>query len=225
MKFVVLGAQKGLGYHLVKQLLTNGHKVAAGVLKDEGLEDLKIKHSNKFMVFECDVTKESQILSSVKKCKTFLGKIDAMCYVAGIIRDDDRNVLLHESNTDDMRATFEVNFFGAYIAAREFYKIAKIGASIYLITSESCYTKSVGTWVPCYAISKTAQTKLVGMFNAAVNDISFYAIHPGRMNTDMGRTTAQIEPEESANGIADIMTGRTEVSRESWYIDYKGNAI
>ena len=42
------------------------------------------------------------------------------------------------------------------------------------------------------------------------------------MNTDMGRTTAQIEPEESAVGFCRLMTGETPVSRDRWYIDYTG---
>lgn len=42
------------------------------------------------------------------------------------------------------------------------------------------------------------------------------------MNTDMDRTTAQIEPEESAAGFCRLMTGETPVSRDRWYIDYTG---
>ncbi|MEI3162907.1 MAG: hypothetical protein V8S74_05830 [Lachnospirales bacterium] len=42
------------------------------------------------------------------------------------------------------------------------------------------------------------------------------------MNTDMGRTTAQIEPEVAAEGFCRLMTGETPVSREKWYIDYNG---
>lgn len=45
------------------------------------------------------------------------------------------------------------------------------------------------------------------------------------MNTDMGRTTAQIEPEESAAGFCRLMAGETPVSRENWYIDYKGETM
>lgn len=43
--------------------------------------------------------------------------------------------------------------------------------------------------------------------------INVYAVHPGRMNTDMGRTTAQIEPEEAAIGFCNILEGTTHIER------------
>lgn len=98
----------------------------------------------------------------------------------------------------------------------------KKGGRIFTVTSEGVGVRSCGTWVPCYALSKAAATKACGILNASVPDVDFYAVHPGRMNTDMGRTTAQIEPEVAAEGFCRLMTGETPVSREKWYIDYNG---
>ena len=51
-------------------------------------------------------------------------------------------------------------------------------------------------------------------------------MHPGRMNTVMGRTTAQIEAWESAKGIFEIVTGERKVPKEAgWFIDYEGNPM
>ena len=55
--------------------------------------------------------------------------------------------------------------------------------------------------------------------------INVYAVHPGRMNTDMGRTTAQIEPEEAAIGFCNILEGTTHIEKDQWFIDYRGNAM
>lgn len=85
--------------------------------------------------------------------------------------------------------------------------------------------ESCGTWVPCYGLSKTAVTKISGIYNASCEDYNFYSVHPGRMNTDMGRTTAQIEPDESAEGFKNLITGATPISRNQWYIDYLGNKM
>ena len=41
----------------------------------------------------------------------------------------------------------------------------------------------------------------------------------------MGPTTAQIDPEESAEGFCRLMTGKTPVSRQKWYIDYMGGEM
>ena len=93
------------------------------------------------------------------------------------------------------------------------------------VTSEGVGVDNCGTWVPCYGLSKTAATKISGMFNAAVEDVDFYSIHPGRMNTEMGRTTAQIEASESAEGIYALMTAKKTISRDCWYIDYNGKPM
>ena len=53
----------------------------------------------------------------------------------------------------------------------------------------------------------------------------YIAVHPGRMNTDMGRTTAQIEPEEAAIGFCNILEGTTHIEKDQWFIDYRGNAM
>lgn len=79
--------------------------------------------------------------------------------------------------------------------------------------------------MPCYALSKTAATKVSGILNASVSDVNFYSVHPGRMNTDMEPATAQIEPEESAEGFCRLMTGKTPISRQKWYIDYMGGEM
>ena len=50
-------------------------------------------------------------------------------------------------------------------------------------------------------------------------------MHPGRMNTVMGRTTAQIEPEESAEGICKILEKETVIREGEWFIDYKGEPM
>ncbi len=52
------------------------------------------------------------------------------------------------------------------------------------------------------------------------------AVHPGRMNTDMGRTTAQIEPEAAAEGFCDLIEGKIKVNdKDQWFIDYLGKPL
>lgn len=46
------------------------------------------------------------------------------------------------------------------------------------------------------------------------------------MNTVMGRTTAQIEAEEAAEGFCGLLEGSIPVDGEkAWFIDYKGNEM
>lgn len=226
MNFAVIGATKGLGLCLTKQLLEAGHRVAAcAIVISPELEALSAEYKEDLLVLEADVTSEEQIVSAAEQSKAFLGEIDALCNVAGVILNGDRTKLLHECDISELRRTFDVNTFGPVIVAKSFYPHLKKGANVFIVTSEGVSVKSCGTWIPCYGLSKSAATKVCGILNASVSDVNFYAVHPGRMNTDMGRTTAQIEPEESAAGFCRLMTGETPVSRDMWYIDYMGKEM
>jgi NAD(P)-dependent dehydrogenase (short-subunit alcohol dehydrogenase family) len=226
MNVVVIGAAKGLGLCLTEQLLEKGYTVAAGTINiTSELRALKEKHNDSLLIFNADVTIEKQIEKSARICNDFLGKIDAVCIIAGILLDSDRNMLLHECDMADFKKTFEVNLFGPVTVVKYYYPYLKEDANIFIVTSEGVAIENCGSWVPSYALSKAAATKACGIYNQSVQNVNFYAVHPGRMNTDMGRTTAQIEPEESAGGFCRLISGEIPISREHWYIDYKGNKM
>lgn len=226
MNFVVIGATQGLGLCLTQQLLFAGHRVSAGaVVISDALKTLEAQYPETLLVFEADVTDEAQIAAGAAKCKAFLGEIDAVCNVAGVLLKGDRTLLLHECDIRELRRTLDVNTVGPVIVAKCFTPLLKDGASVFTVTSEGVGIKSCGTWVPCYGISKAAATKVSGILNASVPNINFYSVHPGRMNTEMGRTTAQIEPSESAAGFCRLMTGDVPLHRDAWYIDYTGKEM
>lgn len=228
MNAVIIGATQGLGLELTRKFLTEGHTVAAGVVDrttPPALEVLSGQYGEKLMVFRADVANEDEIRQGAALCARFFQKADALCNVAGVLLPGDRVNLIHQCDVAELRKTFEVNTIGAVIVAKNFYPVMKKGGKLLTVTSEGPAIKNCGTWVPCYGLSKTAATKVSGMFNRAVEDVDFYSVHPGRMNTEMGRTTAQIEPQESAEGFYRLMTGQTPMSRSEWYINYKGEPM
>ncbi len=228
MNVVIIGATQGLGLELVRKFLAEDHTVAAGIVDRNTppvLEELRRKYGEKLMVFQADVTNEDEIRKGAELCTGFFQKADALCNVAGVLLPGDRVNLIHQCDIAELRKTFEVNTIGAVIVAKYFYPVMKKGGKLLTVTSEGPAIKNCGTWVPCYGLSKTAATKVSGMFNRAVDDVDFYSVHPGRMNTEMGRTTAQIEPQESAEGFYKLITGEIPMSRNEWYINYKGETM
>ena len=226
MNFIVIGATQGLGYELTKLLLEEGHTVAAGTFEPKPPEALSALKCDKLHIFPCDVTQDKQMEAGAAACESFFaGKADSLCNVAGVLLPGDRANKIHECDPAELRRTFEVNTIGAVLSGKFFYPVMKKGGRFLIVTSESSSLNKCGTWVPCYGLSKTAATKTSGMFNAAVEDVDFYSVHPGRMNTEMGRTTAQIEPIESARGIYKLMSGETRLDRGTWYVDYNGNPM
>ena len=228
MNIVIIGATQGLGLELAKKFLAGGPAVAAGVVERStppALGELQEKHGGKLMIFQADVTNEDEIQKGAELCSGFFGNADALCNVAGVLLPGDRVNLIPNCDIAELRKTIEVNTIGAVIVAKYFYPVMKKGGKLLTVTSENTGVKSCGTWVPCYALSKTAATKIPGLFNRAVEDVDFYAVHPGRMKSEMGRTTAQIEPQESAEGFYRLITGQTPISRSEWYINYKGEPM
>lgn len=226
MNFAVIGASRGLGLCLTQALLEQGHAVAAGTRSpSEKLDALQERWPQKLLTAPADVTDEAGMAGFASSSAGFLGKIDAVCIAAGVLLDQDRVRLLHQCDIGELRRTFEVNVIGPVIAVKAFFPYLDKGAKVFIVTSEGVGVTSCGTWLPCYALSKTAATKVSGILNASVEGVDFYSVHPGRMNTDMGRTTAQIEPEEAAQGFVRLMTGQTPLSRDRWYIDYLGKEM
>jgi NAD(P)-dependent dehydrogenase (short-subunit alcohol dehydrogenase family) len=234
MKMIVIGATQGLGLELVRKFLSEKHTVAAGVIDRQtppALADLQSVHGERLMVFQADVTREEEIRTGADRCAAFFGSAgstgtaDALVNVAGVLLKGDRVNLIHQCDIAELRKTFEVNTIGVVIVAKYFYPVIKKGGMLMSVTSEGPAIKNCGTWVPCYGLSKTAATKVAGMFNKAVDDVDFYSVHPGRMDTEMGHTTAQITPQESAEGFYKLITGQTPISRNEWYINYKGEPM
>jgi hypothetical protein len=94
-----------------------------------------------------------------------------------------------------------------------------------LITSEAADDEH-RTRYPSNSITKSAQNKLAAVFAADGTRYKVYAVHPGRMNTVMGRNDAQIEPEVAASGIIRILSGEKAIPPENgWFIDYRGEAM
>lgn len=226
MRFVVIGASRGLGLCLTQALLEGNHHVAATARAVAGaLAELAEAYPDRLRVYPCDAADEGATRQVARKAGLFLGAMDAVCHSAGVLLDSDRTLKLHESSITDLRKTLDINVVAPVITVQSFLPYMAQGGRFFIVTSEGVGVLSSGTWVPAYALSKTAATKVCGILNASVNGIDFFAVHPGRMDTDMGHTTAQIKPEEAAQGFVSLMTGETPLSRADWYIDYHGKPL
>jgi NAD(P)-dependent dehydrogenase (short-subunit alcohol dehydrogenase family) len=140
MKVVVIGAGQGLGLELAMELAARGHRVVAGLRRDEvpeGIARLEAEAPDQVRHVLCDVTREEQLASAAEAARGFLGEADAVVNCAGILLDRDRKNPLHEVDIGDLRMTFEVNLIGAVAAIKSFYPVLKKdgGASFITVTS------------------------------------------------------------------------------------------
>lgn len=219
MKVVIIGAGQGLGKVLSQMLRSRGHEVVSGfrnITSDDWTKQAGI------LGLPMDVAQETQLKEAAAVVKNQLGEVDAVVDVAGILLKNDRSLNLLEEPLEEIRQHLEVNAVGVLASFRAFYPIMKKGGMFLAVTSEGGSFASAGSLFPAYGISKTAANKVVQTLRCTVDDVEILAVHPGRMNTEMGRTTAQIEAEEAAEGFCDILEGKTAVEGNAWFIDYKG---
>jgi len=224
MRAVVIGAKRGLGLALTNSLLAAGHSVAAGVrdrVVPESLQALSVRYGERLLVGQAEITDEREVRSFADAVAARFGRADALCTVAGILLPGDRANTLLRCDIDEVRRTFDVNVVGPVIAAKCFYPVMEKGGKVLTVTSEGVGVHNAYPGSPAYALSKTAATKVSGILNATADDVDFYSVHPGRVVTDMN-PNGEISAEESAEGILGILTGKIPVSREVWYIDYRG---
>lgn len=224
MIIAIIGASRGLGLSLLTRVLADGHEAVATIrTPNSAIAELRETYGEKIRVCHADITDEAQMRSAAERWGHL--HFDAVVVTAGVIQDSDRERSLLEADIADLRRTLDVNGVGPVIAAKHWAPRVRDGGRFFIVTSEGVDLRSCGTWIPAYGLSKTLSTKIAGILNASDSRIDYFAVHPGRMNTAMGRTTAQIEPEESAEGFARLLYGDVALKREDWYIDYQGAVL
>jgi NAD(P)-dependent dehydrogenase (short-subunit alcohol dehydrogenase family) len=227
MRVFIAGVNQGLGLVLSEYMAEKGHRVFAGYRNtpSDGVSAAAKKYNN-YKPLAVDVTAEDMAVATAKNIMDDGGLLDAVVVVAGVLMASDRDLEITNADIDDLRIALEVNVTGSAIIIKHFNKLVKDGGIFLTITSEGGSMTNIGTRYPAYSVSKAAQNKLTGIFAKTLTRYKIYAVHPGRMNTVMGRNDAQIEPVVSAQGIYKILTGEKKIPEENgWFINYSGEAM
>jgi NAD(P)-dependent dehydrogenase (short-subunit alcohol dehydrogenase family) len=227
MRVCIAGVNQGLGLILSKLMAERGHKVYAGYLNkpSAAVSEAAAKFDG-YEPIELDVTKEDAAERAARRVSESGGALDAVVVVAGILPSSDRSLFITEANIGDLRLALEANTIGSAIMIKHFSGLVKDGGMFIVVSSEAASMTNIGTKYPLYSISKAAQNKLVAIFAKTVTNYTVYALHPGRMNTVMGHNDAQIEPEESAEGIYQIITREKKIPpKYGWFINYRGESM
>lgn len=232
MNIFITGTNRGLGFELTKLALKQGHKVFAGAFTRDGMQDLnslKEEYQESLVVMDLDVTSDESVSAAMQRIEAEDGALDALVNNAGILLNKNANI--DELEVEELRLSFEVNTFGPYRILKAALPLLAKGAGkmIINISSEASSITNVGTNYCSYSMSKVAVTMMNQMFANLLKDkgYSIYALHPGRMNTVMGKDTAQMEPSESAKGILKIITREVipTLNNGVWFVNYRGEPM
>lgn len=224
MNVLVIGCGHGLGNVLCEMLSEQGHQVTAGLLNKEDTRQGFFRGDN-ITSYHMDVADEDSLKKAAAEIAEKRIMFDAVLDVAGVLPQCDREETLLTSSIETFMKTLRINVAGIILTFRTFYPLMKKGGMFIAMSSDGGSFAIDSDLFPGYSISKTAATRTVQILRCTAGDVDVIALHPGRMNTRMGKTTALIEPEEAAEGICRILDKTISIEKGLWYIDYKGDPM
>lgn len=196
---VVIGANRGIGLELAKQLKAKGHDVV-GVCRHD--KDGALGRNMIQMIDNIDVSSDAD---ARKLAMEFEGQpIGLLIHNAGIM---DRSSL-DEPNFDGIAKQFDVNAMGPLRIVSALQGSLVKGAKIGVITSRMgsiADNTSGGSYG--YRMSKAAANAATRSMAHDLKDqsIAVAVLHPGYVRTEMTRHNGLIDTDESAAGLIRIM--------------------
>ncbi|RTZ49743.1 SDR family oxidoreductase [Chryseobacterium arthrosphaerae] len=179
----VTGASKGLGFELVKKLLSEGFQVAATSRTVESLISSIGETSENFLPLGANITDNNDIKSAIDKTVEHFGKIDVVVNNAGYGQIG----TLEELTDEEARENYAVNVFGTLNVIRNAmpYLREQRSGNIFNISSVGGYSANFPGW-GIYCSTKFAVAGFTEALAEEVKDFGIHAtvVYPGYFRTD-----------------------------------------
>lgn len=104
----ITGCSTGFGRHLAQEVLKKGDKVAVTARNTDDVKDLILQYPDTAIAIKLDVTDAEQVKAAVQKAVATFERIDVLVNNAGIGYFG----AIEESEDEEVRRMFEINFFG-----------------------------------------------------------------------------------------------------------------
>ncbi|MBV8328602.1 SDR family NAD(P)-dependent oxidoreductase [Chryseobacterium sp.] len=179
----VTGASKGLGFELVKKLLSEGFQVAATSRTVESLISTIGEASEKFLPLSVNIKDNDDIKSAIAKTVKHFGRIDVVVNNAGYGQIG----TLEELTDEEARENYAVNVFGTLNVIRNAmpYLREQGSGNIFNISSVGGYSANFPGW-GIYCSTKFAVAGFTEALAEEVKDFGIHAtvVYPGYFRTD-----------------------------------------
>ena len=215
---LITGANRGIGLEMARQYAAAGDKVIACVRDPAAATELN------------EIAKSGDV--SLEKME--LGDFDSITAMRERIGDQPIDIIINNAGwvgggtqgIDDFdiaewHRTLDINTIGPLILAREFKSNLAASGHGKLMNVSSQLAAS--TWpmggMLIYSTTKAGLSKITQILAIDWKDepITVAVMHPGWVKTDMGGPNAQLTPEESAEGIRNVIAGMTKEDSGKFY--------
>jgi NAD(P)-dependent dehydrogenase (short-subunit alcohol dehydrogenase family) len=200
---LVTGANKGIGFEIVRQLATQGDTVILTARDDEkgSAAQARLKKENLFVDYiKMDVTSDESIREAFNQVKIVYGKLDVLINNAAILLKEDQSLLKNDLSI--LKQTIDSNAYAQLAVTKIFTPIMSAGGRIIMTSSDGgSMSSSVGGWSPAYCVSKSFLNAITRHLAYELSDrkISVNAFDPGWVKTDMGGRSAPGSVEDGAD--------------------------
>jgi NAD(P)-dependent dehydrogenase (short-subunit alcohol dehydrogenase family) len=207
---LVTGANKGIGFEVVRQLARKGFHVFLGA-RNEKAGQAAVQKLNKegekedygeITVLKIDVSKPDSIRSAAEEFSRKSDRLDTLVNNAGILLDDDKDVLT--TTPEIFETTLRTNTLGPLLVSQAFVPFLKKSDAPRIVNVSSGggqLADGADGWAPAYCISKTALNGVTVQLAAALPKFAVNSVCPGWVRTDMGGSNATRSVLEGAAGV------------------------
>ena len=203
---LVTGANRGIGFEVVRQLARRGYAAllgardarkgaeAAASLERDGLKVVPV---------QLNVTDEQSVEAARLFVEERFGRLDVLVNNAAILYDDWQRA--ETADFEAVREAFETNTLGPWRVSQAFIPLLRRGGRGRLVnvSSESGSLALMGGGTPAYSVSKAALNALTRMLADELrpSGVLVNSVCPGWVATEMGGPDAPRTVEEGAASV------------------------
>ncbi|HLZ16040.1 MAG TPA: oxidoreductase [Cyclobacteriaceae bacterium] len=193
----ITGTSSGIGKELAKQVLAAGYQAALGARKTDDVADIIAAYPETAWAVKLDITSADEIVWSVKAVEEKFGRIDVLVNNAGIGYFGS----IEESDEEEVRRMFEINFFGLAKLTKHVLPILRRQHSGHIVNISSILGLLSAPAVGFYSATKFA----VDGYSEALSKelaplgIKVIIIAPSNIRTDWAGRSAKDAPDTIAD--------------------------
>lgn len=224
---LITGANRGIGLGLTRLFLARGEAVIATARRPEKATDLAALRREFPKTLRIEALEVDSDASARRLARRLRGlrAIDVLINNAGVFLD--HGTRFETIPEEAVLAAFQANVLGPMRVIRALLPWLKRSRAPVVANMSSVVgsiaANDAGGWYS-YRMSKAALNMLNKSFSVDFPRIISVALHPGWVKTDMGTSRAPLTVEESARGLARVISGlgRKDSGR---FLDYRGKKL
>jgi len=200
--WLITGCSTGFGRELAKLVLQLGYKAGVAARNTDDVKDIVADYPDTALALKLDVTKADEITAAVTAVKQKFGQIDVLVNNAGIGYFG----AIEESEEDEVRRMFEINFWGLANMTKEVLPIMRAQRSGHILNISS--------------IGGLRSFPGVGFYNATKYAVDGYSESLAKETANLGIKVTVIAP----SGFRTDWAGRSANNSKIVIDDYKETA-